>query len=284
MVTKLQLSPRLDQRLMISQQLKQAITLLQYSTVELTQVIKQYIDSNPMIEVVEENEEKIDVEADYNNEAGHYTALTVTKKTQSYDNNESSLENYSVKENLREHLFQQTLLCHFNPRQQTIAEAIINAIEDNGRLVISNEEIQRVLEPELITTVDEIDHVLNFIKTFDPPGVGARSISECLLIQLHTKTPKDAIWELAKYILVHSKELGGSFSDTKKWLNKIKITQDDYTKAIALIRTLHLDPGLEFLSGEENFIEPELYMKKIGSKWKVFLIDKFYSKLKLNAQ
>ncbi|RDI39968.1 RNA polymerase factor sigma-54 [Aquicella lusitana] len=280
MSTKLLVTMKLDQRLAMNQQLRQAIALLQYNTIELKQVIQQYIQSNPLIDVDEEQEtEPIYKAEEYITH--HQSYSTIKSKNYNQLNESNLIENYSRQKNLREYLMEQTLLCRFNETDQVIAESIIDAIDENGYLSMSLEEIRDSLNDTVSTTIDNMEFVLKKIQTFDPSGVGARSIKESLLIQLNEITLRNKSWHLAHKIINDLPE-NNSLDTIKKLIKKLQIADNDYKETAELIRRLNTHPGSQYDSIHNIYIEPELYVKKISGSWRVFLVDSVLTRIKIN--
>lgn len=287
---KMLVTMKVDQRLMISQQLRQAITLLQYNTLDLKQWVLQCMSRNPMIEIDEESEkentqatESEDDAPDYeeNSSSSHISADYMRREQ--YGEETNVLENYAIPTNLRDHLLEQTLLCQFDPVKQAIAERIIDAIDDDGFLMMTLEEIQKMLADDIQPDISVMLETLKVIQTFDPIGVAACDIRESLLIQLGSHTKKDAVWETA-YIIIHDHIEMITQQNTKKTAAQLGLSAKQYSDAINLIRTLNPHPGVQF-SNEVNYnIEPELYVKKIKDKWEVFLADSILTNVKINKR
>lgn len=278
MSTKMLLTPKLDQRLVMNQQLRQAITLLQYNTLDLKQLVQQYIENNPLIEV-EENEKADDTKS-VNLEFSQFTANVY--KSKQYHEDENSIDNFSIRKTLRDHLLEQTLLCQFDPIQQIIAETIIDAIDEKGRLTMGVSDIQQTLLDQGPPSISLINEVLMKIQVLDPVGVGASDLRECLLIQLRTQE-QTRVHQVAMEILnQHFDALAHHHSKTI--IKQLGLTQVDYTSAMSLIRSLNPNPGLNFYNDLELNAEPELYVKKIKNKWTVFLTESILTQIKINKE
>ena len=159
MSSKMLLTTRLDHRLLMNQQLKQAIALLQYSTIELKQQIKQSLDENPLVDLKEEeNEEEIEYLFD------KYSKNTASEYLQK---NENGYENIASVKSLREYLSDQTLNEHFNKKNQEIAIAIIDCIDDDGYLTIPAIEVAKKTNN---STTEDVQYVLEIIQQFEPRG------------------------------------------------------------------------------------------------------------------
>ncbi len=271
---------KLDQRLAMSQQLRQAITLLQYNTVELRQLVQQYIETNPLIDI-----EEIELASNYENldENNFQSASPVNISNQSMQYGDTSFENYPQIKSLREYLIDQTLLCKFNNVEQTIAEAIIDTIDDDGFLTMSLEEIyQSILEISPVT-MEQIESILKKIQTFDPAGIASHDIRECLLNQLHACYLKNNIWDLAHEIINKLLE-NFSFNSIKQIIKQMKGSNQDYAGAISLIKSFNFHPGGQYISNNNLHHKPELYVENISGNWQIYLVDSVLTHVKINKQ
>lgn len=289
---KMMLTAKLDQKLAMNPQLRQAITLLQYNTLDLRQYIQQYMEKNLFLDV-EENDASNQIESDADDDVDSSSFQGETQFNQKSSNhfnhsdrfsqNENYLENYAVPKNLRDYLKDQTLLCKFNPIEQHIAEAIIDAIDDEGYLTMSLVDIQHALEVLGPPSIDTIESVLSFIRTFDPIGVGAKDVKECLTLQLENLPIKNQIWQTAKEIINKYFEKV-SFTETKKIMSELNITKEQFEQAKSLISLLDPKPGLKYSSDMDINIEPDLYVKKVKNTWQVFLANNILTSIKINDQ
>lgn len=282
MSTKIQLTTKLDQRLTINPQLRQAISLLQYTTLDLKQLVQQTLETNPFLEnqETEIKENPSEETEEYSSYIGKYTQRTRLNQN---NDDKNYIENYSLPLSLRAHLFEQTLVCQFDKNQQLIAEAIIDAIDENGTLTMTLSDIQQTLHNQVTSPIEIFNQVLEIIQTFDPIGVGHRDLRECLLIQLNVNAKKNNTYQLASQIVKHHFDKLGE-SNFKKLATFLKIPQQELTDAIALIRALNPKPGLRYSSEIDIEIEPDLYVKKIKGKWQVFLSENILTSLKIHSQ
>jgi RNA polymerase sigma-54 factor len=282
MSNKMQVTVRLDQRLMMSQQLRQAITLLQYNTIELKQLVQQCIETNPLIDMEDIESEEHDADSrDEQFESSSFSADF--SRYGQYNEDSNALENHAVSESLRSHLLEQTLLCQFSDNEQLIAEALIDAIDDDGYLTMSLEEVRQVIADSELPSLELMQKILMMIQSFDPIGVGSRDLRESLLIQLDNLSDKDKTWRVAHQILNDFFDEFAS-NNAKKLLKKLGLTHEEYHDAVSLIRMLNPHPGFQF-SGDINInIEPELYVKKVKKEWRVFMADSILTNIKINKQ
>lgn len=280
MSTKIQLTTKLDQRLTINPQLRQAISLLQYTTLDLKQLVQQTLETNPFLEAQDTEIKESTSEEDYSIYVGKHG-----QRTRFNQNNDDKnyIENYSPPLSLRDHLLEQTLVCQFDKNQQLVAESIIDAIDENGTLTMTLSEIQQTLSKQVNIPIEIFNHTLEIIQTFDPAGVGHRNLRECLLIQLHLNTNKNVIHQNALLIVQHHFDKLGE-NNCKKLALLLKISQQDLADAIGLIRSLNPKPGLRYSSDIDIEIEPDLYVKKVKGKWQVFLSENILTSLKIHSQ
>lgn len=276
MSQKLQLTTKLDQRLLMNQQLKQVITLLQVTTLELKQQVKTWLESNPLIDV---KEEAIDEDEAY----GEYQYHGKVKQTNYQQESTDALENVASVESLRDHLIKQTLDCQWNERGLAIAEAIIDSIDENGYLTLDLETIHATIKDETQAEFSEIQSILKVIQGFDPPGVGARNTRECLLNQLEQCECRDEAWIAAKTLLSVD-GLNVEQLNLKSMMKATGLDEVSLVSAFSLIKTLHLSPGKIYTGLKESIIEPELVVKKIKGHWEVILANSFLNRLELNKE
>ncbi|PCJ20981.1 MAG: RNA polymerase factor sigma-54 [SAR86 cluster bacterium] len=222
---KLSLQLKMGQHLTMTPQLQQAIRLLQLSTLDLQQEIHQALEENPMLELIENNDEESST--DSQNDTGSTDKVTAEAATETRESAElnsddsnwqseipSDLgvdtnwddiyypETYSsgpspdtesadfesrntTVDTLQDHLLWQLNLTHISDRDNSIALSIIDAIDANGLLTVDLESLHSGFDAELEIELDEILAVLHRIQQFDPVGVGYRNLAECLMIQLN---------------------------------------------------------------------------------------------------
>lgn len=275
MGTKLQITTKLDQRLLLNQQMKQAIGLLQSTTLELKQQVLNWLETNPLIEIKEELNEEENTD-----EMIHYSN---TRKEKYFESTENTIENIEKSMSLREYLLEQTLDCHWNDRGLEVAEAIIDNIDENGYLTVSLEEIQASLEATLHVTLDEVKIVLKTIQGFEPIGIAAHTAKESLLIQLEHCDERGEDWIAAKTVLL-MENIKVEDLNLKKMVKESGLTQDQLVSAFQLIKTLHLNPGKQYAGQKEISVEPELEVKKKNGVWVVSLVSHFLSRVDINKE
>lgn len=287
MSSKVQLTARFDQRLAMNQSLTQAINLLQYATVDLKQMMLQSLNANPLLELDESQQEEnsdtfSDNQEDDNNNYDYYELNNYVSKNNYTDNPDSVIENYSATKDLRGHLLEQTLHCHFDALQQRIAEAIVDAIDDDGYLMMTTPEIVRATAIDIPNANEYVDNIIKTMQTFDPPGVACHNIRECLLIQLELLELHDATYEVAHTIIdrFYDDFIQNKLKNIPSTLN---ISASLYKEAIELIKSLNPKPGNALSINTDREIEPELFVKKVKDSWHVYLRDSILTKIKVNS-
>ncbi|WP_198266267.1 RNA polymerase factor sigma-54 [sulfur-oxidizing endosymbiont of Gigantopelta aegis] len=205
--------------------------------------------------------------------------------TSSWSGDDSNLfeNNGKTEDSLQEHLIWQMEMAHFSDTDQSIAEAIIDAIDDSGYLTQSLEELLQAFEPEDEIEVEEIEAVLHRIQSFDPPGVGARDLQENLLLQLRG-LDSDVQWLNEAKILVsrHLKLLASRDFATLK--RRMKLDEGKLAQVITLIKSLSPRPGSHISDDRPHYVTPDVYVKKINGVWTCELNAETAPNIKINEQ
>ena len=329
MVMKVSLQLKLGQQLTMTPQLQQAIRLLQLSTLDLQQEIQEALESNPMLEVQEDNEPGQNEKKEDNNLNSENTNKqsdsdssqqdTTTEKHESenedwssdsipndlpvdtawddiYPNNapvggpapddeNSDFETRnSSNETLNSHLLEQLNLVTMSDRDRLIALSLIDAVNLEGYLSSSLEELHEGLydeNDEDPVELDEVQAVLKRIQHFDPSGVCARDLPECLLLQLR-QLPDDTPWlPQAKLVINHYLNLLGN-RDYAQLMRRSRLKENDLKEVITLIQTLNPKPGEEIASAEAVYIVPDVIVKKNNGRWRVELNPEIAPKIRVN--
>lgn len=308
-----------EQGLHMTPQLQQAIKLLQLSTLELQLEIQNVLESNFMLEVDEDNniskEESLKKSAENDNAENQPIPDTaeLTSKDEmpdelptdshwddvydsstSYsqparDNNIEQWDNAGASnESLQEHLTWQMQLTPFSDIDRGIAVALIDAIDDDGYLHITLEEIhqglnQNTSDNEEGIEFDEVEAVLHRIQQFDPLGVGARSLSECLLVQLrHLPKETPLLKSAIQLVDQHLDTLGSR--DFNKIMRQMRINQKDLSQIIELVQSLNPRPGSDITPAKPVYVVPDVMVKNIKGTWTVELNPDNLPRIRINQQ
>lgn len=187
-------------------------------------------------------------------------------------------------ETLTDHLLWQLGLTRMSELDTAIATAIIDSIDDDGYMSASLEEIQNSISaPELEIEQPEIEAVLHQVQNFDPIGVGARDLCECLSIQLR-HCPDDTPWRQAAATLVrdHLPLLGQR--DYAQLMRLLKLEKHELQEVITLIQSLSPKPGDAIQSSQPEYVIPDVFVRNVKGKWRVELNPDAFPKVRVNSQ
>ncbi|MBP9837869.1 MAG: RNA polymerase factor sigma-54 [Proteobacteria bacterium] len=300
MALEIKLNQKLSQSLVMTPQLQQAIKLLQLGRMEYLEVIDQELISNPVLEDLRENDSNSEQHLtpskntetefielpdslpdssiqirDYFGEHMPESNFYSHVRNSNIESEKNSLENRLCnQEGLFAHLISQIRSSEIKVSEQEIATYIIGNLDKNGYLSVSVEEIAEDAKCE----VSEVETVLAIIQQFDPLGIGARDLRECLLIQLEASGMKDTLsWRIVSDNLA---EL-----EIKKYdviAKKNGVLLEDVFEAVREIQKLEPRPGRSFVEEEPIYITPDVYIKKVGDNYVITLNDAGMPKLRLN--
>ncbi|MCB1802758.1 MAG: RNA polymerase factor sigma-54, partial [Gammaproteobacteria bacterium] len=198
------------------------------------------------------------------------------------DDGHDFLSQQSSGESLQDHLVWQMQLTPFSPGDQAIAEAIIDSIDEDGYLKASLEDIlASVDDPEI--ELDEVEAVLHRVQAFDPAGVAARDLRECLLIQLR-QLSDEFEWRDAALNLVDEHFDALAQQDEMQMRRRLKLDSDELMAVIGLIRSLNPRPGTSVAQQAPSYIEPDVFVYKHRNQWRVELNADAAPRLRVNAE
>jgi RNA polymerase sigma-54 factor len=183
---------------------------------------------------------------------------------------------------LREHLLWQMQMSIFSENDTPIALALIDAINDDGYLSTSLEDIRQSLSAELETDVAEIEAVLHQIQNFDPIGVGARNLSECLLLQLRQMPPDTPHLEAARQLAKAENLDLLAARDFKALRRAMKLPAEELQEVISIIQSLNPRPGGTIQSSAAAYIVPDILVKKVRGVWRADLTSNSAPRLRVN--
>ncbi|WP_392344218.1 RNA polymerase factor sigma-54 [Pseudoalteromonas prydzensis] len=189
-------------------------------------------------------------------------------------------------ETLHEYLMWQLQLTPFSPTDEAIAIAIVEAIDDSGILTLSCEDLVESLNQgnsEEEIELDEVQAVLKRIQLFDPVGIAARSLQECLCIQLNQFDPATPWIAETKMILTDHIDLLAS-RDYRTLMKKTKLKEEDLKEVMTLIHSLNPKPADTIVREESEYVIPDVSVKKIKGRWVVELNPDSMPKIRVNSQ
>ncbi|MBF0191098.1 MAG: RNA polymerase factor sigma-54 [Magnetococcales bacterium] len=301
-----ELKLRMGMQLVMTPQLQMAIRLLQMSSLDLAEYLQEELDKNPLLEreeslsggleaedpsgpeKVAKSDDLMDaasptleasladdlpVDADWSDVyAGD--SFGAAQFESSASSEAPPLENTLTRgDSLFDHLSWQLGVSAVNNRERVFGMAIIDAIDDNGYL---GAELQ-VLAEMTGATLDEMEDALLLVQSFDPPGVAARNLAECLLLQL--KARKQAVPPYTS-LLDKLEDLGRR--DYRKLKRVLKLDDDELADAVDVIQSLNPKPGLAFGAEQTNYIIPDVFVRKQEGEWVVEVNPETVPKLRIN--
>lgn len=295
---------KLTQKLILTPQLQLAIKLLQMPQLELSQALSQELVNNPFLEeVVEDKREELSREEIENSEVTPLsddteaslekliTRLNSFSVEEYFDERSSdgrdlgyfnpglveqpSFEQFtSSKADISDHLLWQLRLSNAPDHLKDICEAVIGNIDENGYLRITEEELISLTGADS----ENIRKAIEIVQTFDPPGVGARNLQECLILQLRALNLQGTVIE--KIVLNNISDI------EKKRYNQIgkqyDLPLDDLMAAIKIIEGLDPKPGRNYSSTSPSYIVPDVYVMKVDDKYQIILNDEGMPRVRLN--
>lgn len=319
------LALRMGQQLAMTPQLQQAIRLMQLSAMELKTEVRQTIEANPMLDLVEENDDDAlasdeaddpfdDVEDDADasddqdlvaNEGNDLEDLDVAYEAEvaetpgsieeipddlpvdvTWDDvyqparaatsapipeeDNGFEERNSAEDTLLDHLLWQLNLAPLSERDRAAAHMVIGNIDDDGMLTASAAELADAMDPEIGFETDEMEAVIKLVQTFDPPGVAARDLRECLLLQLD-QLPPDTPMRTEAIDLVRDHFALLADRDFVGLARRVRLRETELVEVMTLIRSLNPRPGGSIGSGGIEYVEPDVLVTKRNGRWTVEL-------------
>ncbi|MGB5337200.1 MAG: RNA polymerase factor sigma-54 [Woeseiaceae bacterium] len=282
---------KLGQSLTMTPQLQQAIRLLQLPVLDLNAEIQEALEENIMLEMedlpdVPQTSAESTAEIETLKSEDMWQTRTAERTQDGGWNGEGRpITDFADEsgQTLREHLLWQLEMEHFSPREVIIGEAIIDSINDDGYLTADLQEIHDSLDVESAITDTEIERTLTKIQRLDPVGVGARSISECILLQLsqldwNTPGMQLAISLASDYLdLVASRDYG-------ELRRTLRTSEDDLHEALALLRGCNPKPGLAVSPPSAEYVIPDVFVRKVDNRWQVEISPTGVPRLSVNQQ
>ncbi len=296
---------KLGQQLTMTPQLQQAIRLLQLPALELQAHIRELLESNVMLEPVDDGpEEGFDTGAlehaaapeptEAPEEGPRESAVEVVDEgwgehsvgpaeaPWSGDDDDRQQEFAdSTGQSLQEYLLSQLELARLEARELAIARAIVDAISDDGYLTEPLEEIANTLRPEILCDAAEVEAALADVQALDPPGVGARSVGECIELQLRQLDPATPGFEAAIEIARHHLEriAGRELAVVKR---ELRVSDEDLACALALVRSCHPRPGATVSAGSAEYVVPDVFVRRTEHGWAVEINSATLPRVRLN--
>jgi RNA polymerase sigma-54 factor len=311
---------RLGQSLTMTPQLQQAIRLLQLSTLDLRREIQDALDSNFMLEDGEDEErtpgagaapefdgvdstesatppadgasvdrevrgeqalmpDDLPVDSEWTDTFDSYLPSTSHGSDDNADFDPFAQAHSLL--TLHDHLEWQLNLSRLDESDRVIAAAVVDAISPDGYLTVGIDELVATIGNDGIGQ-DEVLAVVHQIQSFDPPGVGARDLQECLLLQLH-QLPSDTPMRAEAIAVCTHHFRGLSKGELPDIARRLDLSADDLAAAVALIRSLNPRPGSAVAEMQPEYIIPDVLVSRRNGTWHVELNPETAPKLRVNA-
>ena len=292
---------KLGQQLTMTPQLQQAIKLLQLPVLEIQVQVQEALESNVMLEA--EEDEQVELTSLDSPEAQEQAADESTTETEevivemedpwaesapagadsrAQDDDDRPLEfSDSTQGDLHQHLIWQLEISKLDPREVWIGEAIVDALNEDGYLTESTDEIARSLCVDLPVSEADVERILSFVQALDPSGVGARDVSECLclqLTQLENGTPgRQLALQIARDHLQTVAD-----HDIAALSRDLHTDEESVRVALALIRGCNPRPGAAFTSSQPEYVVPDVFVKRTETGWSVEINPASVPRIRVN--
>jgi RNA polymerase sigma-54 factor len=292
---------KLGQTLTMTPQLQQAIRLLQLPALELQAHIRELLETNVMLEPMDDGEvtgtfETTVTAAEQPKPAERTEESSVEVLEDSWsersvgpaetpwnaDDDERQQEYADASgQSLQDHLLWQLELAGLAPRDLAIARGIVDAISDDGYLTESLDEIAHTLRPEIECSAQEVQSVLMGVQSLDPAGVGARSVGECIELQLRQLDPATPGFATALEIARHHLELVAE-RELSLLRRELRATEEEIAAALALVRSCHPRPGSTVSAGNAEYVVPDVFVRRTEHGWGVEINSATLPRVRLN--
>ncbi len=292
---------KLGQQLTMTPQLQQAIRLLQLPALELQAHIRELLESNVMLEPDDDTEtlgtleggESVAPEAEPAAPAAdtqveviddHWGEQSTGPSDSPWSGDDDDRQQEfadSSGESLQEHLLWQLDLARLDPRSLAIASAIVDAINDDGYLTESLAEIANTLRPEIEVDAAAIEPVLQRVQQLDPPGVAARSVGECIELQLRQLDPGTPGLAVAVEIARHHLERVAE-RELSLLRRELRTTEEELASALLLVRSCHPRPGAMISNGSAEYVVPDVFVRRTEHGWSVEINAATLPRVRLN--
>jgi RNA polymerase sigma-54 factor len=295
---------KLGQQLTMTPQLQQAIRLLQLPALELQAHIRELLETNVMLEATDDGHEEGPEVGTLEHSAApeqseplegqresavevldegwgeHSVGPAETPWSGDDDDRQQEFAD-SAGQSLQDYLLWQLELAKLEPRALAIARAIVDAISDDGYLTEPLEEIANTLRPEIHCEPAEVEAALADVQALDPPGVGARSVGECIELQLRQLDPATPGLEAAMEIARHHLEriAGRELAIVKR---ELRVSDEDLACALALVRACHPRPGATVSAGSAEYVVPDVFVRRTEHGWAVEINSATLPRVRLN--
>ena len=282
---------RQQQQLALTPQLQQSIRFLQLSAHDLELEVARALEENPLLERGDEYDTDADatvaslpqapVEDRWMPEAG-------SGRSGGSDDEDAERPESALPTTLQDHLHEQLRLTRAGERDCALVGVLIEELDDSGYLPTPLEEIAAILPPELAVEPDELAAALRLLQSFDPPGVGARSLSECLLLQLALLREEEGV-AADPDVYDCAREIAGKHLSVLATgnLNKLRdilgVPMPVLRSAHGLLLRLEPRPARNWAGNPADYVTPDVVVRKAGGRWAAHLNPAVVPRVRINA-
>ena len=282
---------KLGQSLTMTPQLQQAIRLLQLPILDLNAQIQEALEENIMLEMEDlpdvprtSADSTAEVETIKADELWQSRAAERTQDS-GWNGEGRPITEFADEsgESLHEHLYWQLEMENFTVREALIGEALVDSINDDGYLTDDVEEIIHSLDEQPPITSDEAEQMLVKLQRLDPVGVGARSLSECIIRQIEQLDPETPGFKLSLEIAAGHLDLV-AVRDYGELRRSLRTSEENLHEALALVRACNPKPGLAVSPAAAQYVIPDVFVRKIDNHWQVEISPTGVPRLSVNQQ
>jgi RNA polymerase sigma-54 factor len=269
---------RLRQHLTLTPQVQQALKLLQMSALEFAQEMEEALTANPFLE---ENPDAPPASRDSGTMDDVVVPQESTPSGPAADRDQDDWGGANdAQPTLQQHLRDQLMISPMGERDRALAHMVIDSLDDDGYFKMSFDELAALVPPEFDVGADEFAAALKLVQTLDPAGVGARSLEECLCLQLKALPEDTPGREPALKMCKHLNLLAN-----REWArlqHAIGCDEPTLHRARALIKSLDPKPGHRFGPQEARYVVPDVIVKKVRDRWVAVINPASLPRVRLN--
>src|SRR5450755_1740943 len=302
---------RIGQQLTMTPQLQQAIRLLQLPSLDLQAHVRETLETNVMLESEEEaldpapevvrDREELVVEEKYVELDGNTTPVGQREEPEveiadeawgeqasgpsdtpwSGDDDRSGDFSDQNGQTLQEQLIEQLQMAKLSPIDMAIARVISDAITDDGYLHDSLEDVRLSLLPEIDAAPADVERVLAIVQSLEPAGVGARSLGECIALQLRQLDPETPARDVAIRVAFEHLDLVAS-QQLALLRRQLRCSESDLEMALALVRSCHPRPGAAVNPTQAQYVIPDVFVRRTDHGWTVEINQATVPRVRVN--
>ena len=252
-------------KLSMTQELSQAIELLQYSAQELSEFLEEKALENPLLQIESFKVQSMDP---------RYDTVKKARKSSQVDR-QNWLEQISKEEtSIVDYLYAQIDFCFYDKRIKGILEFLINSLNENGYLSMETEEVTRILS----VSQQDVEQAIHIIQGLEPAGIGARNLQECLQLQIKRNDKKNELADviISEYFILFAE---------KKWkqiAQQLGVSMKAIQDVFDYVQSLNPRPASDFYSEQATYITPDIIIKREGKEFTVSIFDVAHPNIQFN--